>query len=101
MDNHKRSYASNDNSNSNYNNDDNGDLNDMHDFHKSKSFKKSHEKNDDDDDNYNLKLSKHNKIDHQIIIEDRNKKDERSDNDFSSSNGTNSIIVLLSLFICL
>ena len=98
MDNHKRSYASNDNSDSN--NDDNGDLNDVHDNHKSKSLKKNHEKIDDDD-NYNLKLSKHNKIDHQIIIEDRQKKDTRSDNDSSSSNGTNSIIALLSLYICL
>jgi len=91
MDNHKRSYAS---------NDDDGDFNDVHDNHKSKLIKKTHEKNDNDDDKYNLKLSKHNKIDHEITIEDRQKKNSRSDNDSSSFNGSNNRR-LLSLFTSL
>ena len=96
MDNHKRSYASNDDDDDN----DDGDFNDMHDNHKSKLIKKTHEKNDDDDDKYNLKLSKHNKIDHEITIEDRQKKNSRSDNDSSSFNGSNNKR-LLSLFTSL
>jgi hypothetical protein len=95
MDNHKRSYSSNDDDDN-----DDGDFNDMHDNHKSKLIKKTHEKNDDDDDKYNLKLSKHNKIDHEIAIEDRQKKNSRSDNDSSSFNGINNKR-LLSLFTSL
>lgn len=94
MDNHKRSYASNDDDN------DDGDFNDVHDNHKSKLIKKTHEKNDVDDDKYNLRLSKHSKIDHEIAIEDRHKKNSRSDNDSSSSNGSNNTR-LLSLFTSL